>query len=133
MTIFRKIALTTCAFLAVAAPLRADAVLLYGAHLAATPFGGTGVGSLRYAFDTDPQVCGPVFVNLLVRDVPADSVKVLLNNEFVGEVDLTDGSGQLTLITALGDYVPILDSGSGIVITDANTGVALLIGVLEAL
>jgi hypothetical protein len=131
MTVSRKVAITTCAFLAVALPLRADDVQLYAAHLLPTPFGGTGAGSLRYAFDTDSDAYGPVFLNLLLRDLPADSVWVWANNEFVRGVDLTDGSGQLTLIASQGDDVPPLESGSGIVITDADTGVALLIGVLE--
>jgi len=129
MTVFSKIAFTTCASLAVAFPLRADAVLHYQAGLQATQFGGTGAGRLRYAADTDPQV-GPVAFNLRLRDVPANSVLVLANNELMGPVDLTDGSGQLTLVAAQGDHVPTLESGSGIVITDADTGDALLIGVL---
>jgi hypothetical protein len=130
MTMFRKIALTTCASLAVALPLRADEVF-YAAHLVATPFGGTGVGALHYAFDTDPLDYGPVRLNLGVQDVPADRVLVLANNELFGPLDLTSGSGQLTLDARQGDYVPTLGAGSGIVITDADTGVPLLIGVLE--
>jgi hypothetical protein len=130
MTVISKIAFTTCASLAVALPLHADGVLLYRAALEATPFGGTGAGRLRYAFDTDPQY-GPISLNFRLRDVPATSVLVLANNEFIGTVDLTDGSGQLSLVAAQGDHVPTLESGSGIVITDADTGDALLIGVLE--
>jgi hypothetical protein len=61
--------------------------------------------------------------------VPADEVWVWGDNQLIGVVNLTDGAGELFLVRANGDEVPVLAEGDGIVVTDAS-GVALLVGVL---
>jgi hypothetical protein len=116
------------ALLAAASPLGA-ADFLYKAALVPTPFGDGAAGGMRYIFKTDPPDAGPVSLSLLLENVPADEVWVWGDNQLIGVVDLTDGAGELHLVRANGDEVPILAAGDGIVVTDTS-GVALLVGVL---
>jgi hypothetical protein len=116
------------ALLATASPVGA-ADFLYKAVLGPTPFADGAAGGMRYIFKTDPPDAGPVSLSLLMLNVPADEAWVWADNQLIGVVDLTDGMGELRLVRANGDDVPILVEGDGIVVTDTN-GVALLVGVL---
>ena len=69
-----------------------------------------------------------------VHDVfTVDTVAVLINNEFVTTILLTDGSGEVKLNSSHGDHVPLILEGDILDIVNPDDGTLLLEGVFELL
>jgi hypothetical protein len=69
-----------------------------------------------------------------VQDVfTVDTVAVLINNEFVIAIPLTDGSGEVKLKSSHGDHVPLILDGDILDIVNPEDGTLLLEGVFELL
>jgi hypothetical protein len=69
-----------------------------------------------------------------VHDVfTVDTVAVLINDEFVTTIPLTDGRGDVRLRSSHGDDVPLILDGDILDIIDPEDGTVLLEGVFELL
>jgi hypothetical protein len=67
-----------------------------------------------------------------VQDVfTVDTVAVLINNEFVTTIPLTDGSGKVKLKSSHGDHVPLILDGDILDIINPEDGTVLLEGAFE--
>jgi hypothetical protein len=122
--------LTACA-LVIAVPVftRADVTALSRAHLRATD-----VEPLASGNASDAETLGyPFTAELIVRVhrvFSTDTVAVLLNDELLGTISLTDGDGKLKLQGHLGE-VPFINPGDVIDIVNADDGTLLLEGIFD--
>jgi hypothetical protein len=67
-----------------------------------------------------------------VRDISGtDTVDVLINNEYVATISLTDGSGEVELMGTLGTDVPFIDAGDVVDIVNPDDGTILLEGIFD--